>query len=336
MPPFRSMKLLLIHAALTSAVGSPARALAPNSPSQEPSPLNTIVAPSGSHLYCLAVSPDGTLVASAGAGGTIILWDAHSRKLRHTIAASKEDLFALAFSPDGRALASSGDDGTIRLWDPFTGQKLREFTGHDRSVVSLSISPRGTSLASGSFERCAKLWNLSEGSSSTIARRSSSELMATFVCYTLDDRYVAVSRGNSIEVWSTITLTRLWAAETKGSVRSLAISNDRKTLASVSSPPNSEVTLWNTVTGERVRSFAEGTYIWTIAFSPDNHSIATGNENGDVRLWDLSGHERCLLGVHHGAVSALAFFPDARILASCGHDGRLMIWPLLAARSRSR
>jgi WD40 repeat protein len=67
--------------------------------------------------------------------------------------------------------------------------------------------------------------------------------------------------------------------------------------------------------------------VYVVAYSPDGHTLASGDEEGNIILWDLStGRPRgpSLTG-HRGYVSHLAFSPDGQILAS-GVDRTVTLW----------
>ncbi len=107
---------------------------------------------------CLALSPDGSLLASGEDGGSIILWDLASRTRRMTVRATGAMVLGLAFSPDGRTLATACSDARVRLWDPATGQLLVVLEGHSRRVNAVAFSPDGRSLSSASHDGQVRVW----------------------------------------------------------------------------------------------------------------------------------------------------------------------------------
>ncbi len=67
-------------------------------------------------VWCVAISPDGTKIASASADYTVKIWDLKTGKILQTFTGHLGEVRAVAFSPNGNLLASGGDDLEIRLW----------------------------------------------------------------------------------------------------------------------------------------------------------------------------------------------------------------------------
>src|SRR5262249_3421126 len=65
----------------------------------------------------IAISPDGTRIASAGSDQTIKLWDIQTGQQLIGLRGHPSYIWSVAFSPDGRWLASSDDNGLVKLWD---------------------------------------------------------------------------------------------------------------------------------------------------------------------------------------------------------------------------
>jgi WD40 repeat protein len=67
-------------------------------------------------IWQVAYSPDGSLLASAGGDGKLLLWETDSGKALAVLSGHTQAVTSTAFSPDGRWLASGGLDGKLILW----------------------------------------------------------------------------------------------------------------------------------------------------------------------------------------------------------------------------
>jgi serine/threonine protein kinase len=68
-------------------------------------------------VLCLAISPDGRLLATGSRDGSVKLWDLSSLNALTTLHPHQAGVLSIAFSPDGRTLATGGEDRLVKLWD---------------------------------------------------------------------------------------------------------------------------------------------------------------------------------------------------------------------------
>jgi WD40 repeat protein/transcriptional regulator with XRE-family HTH domain len=63
-----------------------------------------------------------------------------------------------------------------------------------------------------------------------------------------------------------------------------------------------------------------------LAFSPNEHTLASGSEDGSVKLWDIESGALLWSGWHTKVTLCLAFSPDGSLLASGSQDGSVRLW----------
>jgi WD40 repeat protein len=112
---------------------------------------------------CLAISPDGSVLAAGRASGVAELWELRSGARPTELAGHTGTVLAAAFSPDGRHLATAGDDRTVRLWDVAARSVVRTLEGHAASVAAVAFSPDGSRIATASGDTTVRLWDPDTG-----------------------------------------------------------------------------------------------------------------------------------------------------------------------------
>ncbi len=65
---------------------------------------------------------------------------------------------------------------------------------------------------------------------------------------------------------------------------------------------------------------------YAFAFSPNEHTLASGSNDGSVKLWEVESGALLWSGRHTQGTMRLAFSPDGRLLASGGVDATARIW----------
>jgi WD40 repeat protein len=130
-----------------------------------------------SNALRLAYSPDGTLVASAGADTSgkslgLKLWNSATHVLFRAFADHKGHVASVAWSPDGSLLASGGgfSDATVALWDAHSAAQspLRSFKPNNKSaqnkdVEAVAFHPNKKWLVSGSEDGTMRIWDITSG-----------------------------------------------------------------------------------------------------------------------------------------------------------------------------
>ncbi len=258
-------------------------------------------------VFCVAWSPDGQRVASAGVEGAqfnLKVVNLQDRSQDFELS-TRSEFMAVAFHPDGKHLVTGQQDGTIRVWDAQTGRALGNLGIPKQPLRGIAFSRDGKYLASMSVDGEIKLWDATRLDAQQLDGKA--------------EPRVAPMRARS-----------------PGVCLNLSFSPDGRFLAS--GGEEYTVRIWDVETGREAHPPLRGHKedIYAVAFSPDGRWLASAGEDSTVRVWDCrAGYAlaRTFRG-HTGLVNSLAFSPDSQQLFSGSNDHTVKVWNMTQLKDR--
>lgn len=279
-------------------------------------------------IRCLAISPNGQVLASGSDDRTVRLWSLPDGIVLKALEGHQDSVNCLAISPDGRTLASGSKDSSLLLWSLSYRRVIKTLTGHNVWVTSVAFSPDGQLLASGGVDQIVRLHSLPGGA--LIKTLHEHRHWITCLAISPDGRVLASGdRYKTVLLWSLpdgTVLNRL--REHNGSITCLAISPDGRILASGSD--DHTIRLWRLPGGQPLGALTKHRGpIRCLAISPDGRMLVSGSDDRTVRLWSLpDGRAVSTLRGHNDSVTCLAISPDGKILVSGSSDKTIRLWNL--------
>jgi WD40 repeat protein/DNA-binding SARP family transcriptional activator len=287
----------------------------------------------------LSLDPDGSVLVSGDAEGTIRVWKVTAAGLQErplTRPLSYDGGGCWGVSTGGQLLAMTAPGHSVVIHDLETGELRTQIPdAHPGfNLHSMLFSPDGGTLATNSFDQTVGLWDATSGQSIGSLRGHEGRVLAS----AFDEggrRMASGGTDNLVRLWDITVLGSGGGAQQVGPalgghsnwVRVLAFCSGTRLLASGDS--EGKILLWDL--GRRQQLRGHDGQVRGVSFSPDGTTLASGGFDFGVVLWDLTAspptaHE---LSGHSNVVLNVLFGPDGQRLASAGSQ-ETFLWDLSA------
>jgi WD40 repeat protein/serine/threonine protein kinase len=286
----------------------------------------------------IAYGPDGRLLATGGSivgneHTDVLLWDARTGDLVHTLSGHDEDVYSVAFSSDGSRMVSTGDDDRTIVWDTRSGERLLTVPGEQGEAAGASFSPDGHLLAIGNLTRGGTIRVVDAQSGQEV--RTPIEASGDSCSPTFSPNAARIAASSCplndyahTGVWDVGTGRRLPQFDNVGGHP--VYSPDGRRLATVL---GSTITIRDAESGRHPMTMNGQTgFIIGLAFSADGSRLASAGTDGTVQVWDATtGLQELALVGHAGIVGDVDFSPDGSRLLTGGGDTTARVWDVSRA-----
>lgn len=237
----------------------------------------------------LALSPDGTTLASGSDDRTITLWDLETGDPTMTLTDGHEGLITtVLFNPAGDLLYSAAvePDNAIVVWDLETGQVVDRLERHTNPIESLVFNVDGTRLVSGSQDNTIILWDVETGEPITTFEGPENPVLAVDISPD-ETAITAASVDNTVRVWDieTAQQTHLFTGHTN-SVDSVDFHPEGGYV--LSGAADATIRVWDLETGEEVRRIVTDASIEEVFYAPDGNTAFSASDDSIVHQWEVT------------------------------------------------
>lgn len=295
----------------------------------------------------IAVSLDGTRMASVSWDNSAKIWNVISGEIEFNMEGHKSILNSVAFSPDGRCIVTGSSDLVARQVDIYKRRQVSCFVGHqrephryakDQELSAVAFAPDGRRAASASSNGFVRIW---ETDKCKELLSLDHEYIVTDVVFLANDRIATACRDGVIRIWNLAKGDKVLAISYPSQSSLQCIAYDLNTEVVAAGAADGTFGIWSIKDGHlllHVRAH-EGRWlngVNDISFSSTGRLIATASSDRTARLFDMkTGRHLASFEGHASYVESVCFTPDDQWLVTGSWDRTVRIWNV-NARSNVR
>lgn len=111
-------------------------------------------------IYNVHFAPNSELLATAGWGKAIHIWDIQTGQEFKKLATTG-DVWGVSFCQDSTHVVTANQDGTTKIWDISTGKAVRTLGGHESTVHSVTLDHGSHRIVTSGRDGTIRIWDLS-------------------------------------------------------------------------------------------------------------------------------------------------------------------------------
>ncbi len=283
-------------------------------------------------VYPVAISPDGSQIASGGWDQTIRVWNAETGKPTWVSHDDSGFILDLVFDQQGRRVISGSAGGDVSVWDASDGTQLQQATVGGKVTGVRSTTDGHVLIVHGGI-------SLLDGSSLEVINRFTGK-QQTGLCVSSDgSRFLTWGEseivGRTLSLWDLNQPKPVAQFIARHPVTSAAFTKDGKQIFTGDREGN--IAIWEVDSLQRpiVEIKAHSREVFSLRFLPDESRLISAGRDAVIRIWDVaSGDAVGLLRGHDDYVYSLAVSPDGRRIISGSGDNTVRIWEADPLRKR--
>lgn len=268
-------------------------------------------------IECVAIHPNGRIVAGGGSDGRLRLWQVASGSLWRTVDLHTDGITAITFTPDGRYLVTAGREAKVHVWHMPDIKWVSSVSGQPGLVTAITADNGGRllALACPGGVLPARVWTW-DGAYMNNRGQYPGSLFAAGTLNLEQSKAAGGGRDGKIRIY---TLAggkggnRSWAAHA-GPVKAMLFSGDGRLL--ITHGADDMIKVW-TVEGSKLL-WSAGCSGRLLAVSRDAAVAAVAGPEGSIALQQLRFTKPLALATHADWQQALVLLaapecpPEAR------------------------
>jgi WD40 repeat protein len=289
-------------------------------------------------IFDVAISHDGSLMATAGADHTIHLWDTSTWKVVNVLKGHLHEVSSVAFSPDDSLLYSGGKDGAIREWST-SPKKKRDpvLVPFDEDWRTAAMSSDGSAFAVIRRSGLATVWDVLLGKS--VAQLELPPVLKTdghlpFAVSNKGRWLATILEDGSIGMWNVHSENQEHlTVEPLGSANHATIEFSPTEDALFALRPDGQLEKFTLPLAQRTALLppqSETAKAHSVSFSDDGQRIAIGLDDGSVLAFKFEAgkliSEWDQWKPHYEHVDRVTYLSDGKTVVTCSRDGGIKFW----------